>query len=81
MPEPYELVRARCRRARLETLDDRERRWSFIPAEPWQEGFHRIVIRATIEDLAGNNIGKTFDVDLASGGPRSPLPARPTWPR
>lgn len=48
-------------------LTDRERRWSFTPAEPWRAGTHRLVVAATIEDLAGNNIGKAFDVDLFEG--------------
>jgi hypothetical protein len=51
-------------------LGERERRWSFVPAEPWQRGPHRLVVTTTIEDLAGNNIGKTFDVDLAVAGER-----------
>ena len=48
-------------------LTDRERRWSFTPADPWRAGTHRLVVAATIEDLAGNNIGKAFDVDLFEG--------------
>jgi hypothetical protein len=51
-------------------LDREERRWTFSPDQPWQVGPHRLTIGSTIEDLAGNNIGKTFDVDLASGAPR-----------
>lgn len=51
-------------------VDEQERRWSFRPAEPWRSGTHQLVVRSTIEDLAGNNIGKTFDVELAAGGPR-----------
>jgi hypothetical protein len=31
---------------------------------PWKSGTYRIQIPTTIEDLAGNNIGKPFDVDL-----------------
>ena len=48
-------------------LSERERRWSFEPAQPWRRGPHRLVVATTIEDLAGNNIGKTFDVDLFEG--------------
>lgn len=46
------------------TLTDDDRRWSFAPAQPWTQGTHTLVIPTTIEDLAGNNIGKPFDVDL-----------------
>jgi len=45
-------------------LDDHERRWNFSPAGPWRRGAYRLVIETTLEDLAGNSIGKPFDVDL-----------------
>lgn len=51
-------------------IDSQERRWLFQPIGPWRGGAHQLVVRTTIEDLAGNNIGKTFDVELAAGGPR-----------
>lgn len=41
-----------------------ERRWTFKPTAPWRAGEYKIVIQTTIEDLAGNNIGKPFEVDL-----------------
>ena len=46
------------------TLEDQERRWSFIPSRPWRGGQYQLVIQTTLEDLAGNNIGKPFEVDL-----------------
>jgi hypothetical protein len=52
------------------TLTSDERRWTLVPDEPWQRGSHQLVVATTIEDLAGNNIGKTFDVDLAANSPR-----------
>ena len=45
-------------------LTNHERRWSFIPLRPWSPGSHRLLVPTTIEDLAGNNIGKPFEVDL-----------------
>ena len=48
-------------------LSDQERHWSFQPLGPWKPGQHQLVIQTTIEDLAGNNIGKQFDVDLFEG--------------
>ena len=45
-------------------LEDQERRWTFVPGAPWHRGSYQIVIETTIEDLAGNNIGKPFEVDL-----------------
>ena len=45
-------------------LEDQERRWNFVPSAPWHRGSYRIAVQTTIEDLAGNNIGKPFEVDL-----------------
>jgi hypothetical protein len=41
-----------------------ERQWNFVPNQSWQPGNFQLLIPTTIEDLAGNNIGKPFDVDL-----------------
>ncbi len=48
-------------------LEDQERRWVFLPDNPWRQGQYKLVIQTTIEDLAGNNIGKPFEVDLFEG--------------
>ncbi len=40
-----------------------ETRWSFQPSEPWKAGNHTLVIDMALEDLAGNRIGRPFDVD------------------
>jgi hypothetical protein len=48
-------------------LEDQERRWIFTPNSPWRRGAYKLVIQTTLEDLAGNNIGKPFDVDLFEG--------------
>jgi len=45
-------------------LEDHERQWQFVPVDPWSPGRHRLLVQTTIEDLAGNNIGKLFEVDL-----------------
>jgi hypothetical protein len=50
------------------TLADGERSWSFTPARPWSAGPYHVVIPTTLEDLAGNNIGKAFEVDLRERG-------------
>lgn len=57
----------------VELLDD-ERAWTFVPAVPWPSALLHLVVPVVIEDLAGNNIGKPFDVDLfepAKPGPSS----------
>ncbi len=48
-------------------LTNQERQWSFTPAHPWHRGPHQLSVQTTIEDLAGNNVGKAFDVDLFDG--------------
>jgi len=45
-------------------LENQERRWTFVPDTAWQRGRYNLIIQTTIEDLAGNNIGKPFEVDV-----------------
>jgi hypothetical protein len=45
-------------------LSQNETVWTFTPDQPWKPGTHRVLVQNTIEDLAGNNIGKPFEVDL-----------------
>ena len=40
-----------------------ETEWRFTPDRPWSAGSYAIVIRTTLEDLAGNHINRAFDVD------------------
>ena len=47
-------------------LDQEERRWRFTPEQPWQRRRYTVRASPLLEDLAGNNIGKTFDVDLTT---------------
>jgi hypothetical protein len=41
---------------------DHDRRWSFIPGEPWHAGTYFIEVDTELEDLAGNNLRRPFDV-------------------
>jgi len=52
------------------SLADHERRWVFEPDATWRVGTHQLWVQTTIEDLAGNNIGKPFEVDLDELEPR-----------
>jgi hypothetical protein len=45
-------------------LTNHETCWSFTPREAWTAGTHQLQVQNNIEDLAGNNIGKAFEVDL-----------------
>jgi len=49
------------------SLAEGERQWSFVPETRWTLGMYRIVVDTALEDLAGNNIGKPFEVDLFEG--------------
>lgn len=51
-------------------LMERERVWKFLPQRTWQPGRYRLIVETAIEDLAGNNIGKPFEVELNAGAPR-----------
>jgi len=53
------------------SLSDNERRWTLKPEIPWLAGPYQLVINTIIEDLAGNNIGKPFDVDVFEDVQRS----------
>lgn len=46
------------------TIENEERRWQFVPAAPWPAGSYALVYDTALEDLAGNRIGRPFDVDL-----------------
>jgi hypothetical protein len=41
-----------------------EMQWRFTPDAPWNPGNYRLTVNATLEDLAGNRVGRAFDVDL-----------------
>lgn len=56
-------------------LSEGERQWTFVPFQAWQAGAYEIWVWTGIEDLAGNNIGKPFEVDLFETVTRSPSEA------
>lgn len=41
-----------------------ESEWRFAPGGPWTAGPHRLIVDASLEDLAGNKIGQPFDIDV-----------------
>jgi hypothetical protein len=45
-------------------ISDEERHWRFTPNSPWKSGSYEIQVPTLIEDIAGNNVGKPFDLDL-----------------
>ena len=44
-------------------IADAERTWSFTPRETWRGGTHHLIALGMLEDLAGNRIGRAFEVD------------------
>ncbi|HYV96955.1 MAG TPA: Ig-like domain-containing protein [Gemmatimonadaceae bacterium] len=53
------------------TLSRSETRWTFVASQPWPAGTYDIVVDTELEDLAGNNLHRLFDVmpgDTASRG-------------
>ena len=44
-------------------IERAETRWSFIPRDAWAAGDYELVALAFLEDLAGNRIGRAFEVD------------------
>ena len=46
-------------------VEQGETRWTFTPRAPWRPGEYRLVAAATLEDVAGNRIGRAFEVDAA----------------
>jgi hypothetical protein len=41
-----------------------ERRWAFVPTDPWTANGYRIVVLSILEDVAGNQVNHPFEVDL-----------------
>jgi len=39
-------------------------RWVFVPDAPWAAAEQQLLIGAALEDVAGNRLGRAFDVDL-----------------
>lgn len=54
--------------------------WSFTPGEPWKAGPHNLVAFAMLEDLAGNRIGRAFEVDQFDRTDKSAEPEKTLIP-
>lgn len=46
------------------SLKKEDTEWEFVPLNNWQPNLYRIQIKGELEDLAGNNFNRLFDVDL-----------------
>ncbi len=56
------------------TVADDERRWEFRPAKPWQAGKYELVVDTALEDSAGNNLARPFEVDVFEQVDKSAAP-------
>ncbi len=61
-------------------IEPGETRWLFTPRDPWREGAYQLVALSFLEDLAGNRIGRAFEVDQFERTDSSPEPERITLP-
>ncbi len=57
-----------------------ETRWSWTPLEPWHRGSYRLVAFGMLEDLAGNRIGRAFEVDQFQRSDASSEPEKTVVP-
>jgi hypothetical protein len=62
------------------TVEAGESRWGFTPRAPWTAGAYQLTALAMLEDLAGNRIGRAFEVDNFERSDRSPEPERTSIP-
>lgn len=58
------------------TIENGETRWVFTPREPWRAGQHHLLALDILEDVAGNQIGRAFEVDNFETVDKSPNPQR-----
>jgi len=45
-------------------VSDEESKWAFTPDQPWAAGAYELVIDTALEDSAGNNLARPFEVDV-----------------
>src|SRR5262249_14755656 len=45
------------------SVGDHELRWQFTPRQPWAAGSYNLEVEQILEDLAGNSVGRPFEVD------------------
>ena len=55
-------------------VDMAETRWTFTPQDPWRAGGYDLIALDILEDLAGNQIGRAFEVDTFDTVDKSPDP-------
>jgi len=62
------------------TVERGETRWTFTPTDPWRAGAYRLLALDVLEDPAGNQIGRAFEVSNAGAVDKGPAPKTITLP-
>lgn len=57
-----------------------EKQWGFTPRESWRSGDYRLIVLSILEDVAGNRVGRPFEVDMFERVDSTALPERHTIP-
>jgi hypothetical protein len=50
-------------------VSEQETKWYFEPEKPWVVGAYRLLVDTTLEDRAGNSMGRPFEVQLTAARP------------
>jgi hypothetical protein len=45
-------------------IDKQESEWRLTPQSSWKAGSYKLIVDTGLEDLAGNSIGRPFDIDV-----------------
>ena len=61
-------------------VDQQETRWTFTPKDAWRAGTYELLALDILEDVAGNQIGRAFEVDNFDTVDKSPDPETITIP-
>ena len=61
-------------------IDEGETRWTFTPTTPWRAGTYHLLALDILEDVAGNQIGRAFEVDNFDTVDKGPNPKTITIP-
>lgn len=57
-----------------------ETRWTFTPSHPWRAGAYQLLALDILEDPAGNQIGRAFEVENTRAVDKGPDPKTITRP-
>jgi hypothetical protein len=62
------------------SVEAEETVWRFTPERPWRAGAYSVCVDKDLEDLAGNSIGRPFEVDVFDKVEQKPVAETVTLP-